>query len=78
MKAVVVVVGIIAAGISAGCWFWASIVKPSYPMAYLGGPPKEVKERIDLQARLNAIGAAFSGITVICQGILMYLPDDPK
>jgi hypothetical protein len=66
--------GVCAGGASATCWFWASILKPSYPMAYLDGPPQEIIERMDFQARLNALGAAAAGTTILCQAILMAQP----
>lgn len=73
-QVIVSVTGILAAAISATCWFWASVIKPSYPAAYLSGPPQEIVDRMNLQSLLNAIGAAAAGITVLCQAGLMAYP----
>lgn len=74
MFQVIAAAGVFSAAVSATCWFWASVIKPSYPAAYLSGPPKEIVDRMNRQASLNAIGAAFAGITVLCQAGLMALP----
>lgn len=65
--------GIVAAAVSATSWFWASVIKPSYPTAYLSGAPSDVVERMNRQSLLNAIGAAAAGVTVLCQAALIYL-----
>ena len=57
----------ITAILSAGLWFWSALLKPAYPMAYASGPPKEVVDRMNLQARLNACAAALTGVTVLLQ-----------
>jgi hypothetical protein len=66
--------GFITAMLSAGSWFWASILKPVYPMGYISGPPKEIVDRLNFQSKLNAAGAFLAGISVICQGVGQILP----
>ncbi|WP_133675360.1 hypothetical protein [Aquamicrobium defluvii] len=64
---------ILAAGsgfISAGLWFWASVLNFPAPAAYLSGAPDHVLKRIKLIGRLNAGGAAFAGLAITLQSIV--------
>lgn len=67
-------VGIIAGAVSAVCWFWASCAKPVYPLAYLGGPPQDIIDRMNRVAKLNSIAAGAAGVMILCQAGLIAYP----
>jgi|HubBroStandDraft_6_1064221.scaffolds.fasta_scaffold3424516_1 hypothetical protein len=73
MKGIFIVVAIVAAFASAGFWLWSALLKPVYPMGYLSEPPKEVVDRIRLQAWLNAIAAALTGLSAALQGWILVI-----
>ncbi len=59
--------------IAAAVWFWSAWIKPSYPLAYLDGPPPQIVDRINRQARLNGIAAAFTGASALLQCIALVI-----
>ncbi|MER9895979.1 hypothetical protein NKJ40_28760 [Mesorhizobium sp. M0119] len=69
----VTMIGVVSAAASAFFWFWSARIPPSYPMAYLSGPPDKIVKQMDLQAKLNAWAATMAGIAVLCQGILIAI-----
>jgi hypothetical protein len=73
MKGILTVASIVAAFASAAFWFWSAAIKPAYPMAYLSGPPKNVVDRMNKQAWLNAIAAALTGLSAALQGATLLL-----
>lgn len=68
---IVSIVGVVTAAGSAVCWFMSARIPTSYPLAYLGGPPANVKRNMDCQTRLNAWAAGLAGVAVLCQGLLL-------
>lgn len=63
----------VTAFIAAVVWSWSALIKPSYPTAYLDGPPPQIISRIDRQAKLNGIAAAFTGVSALLQCIALAI-----
>lgn len=69
MTLVQILNGISAATALSSAVFWvrSALVEPIIPLAWLGGPPKEISDRIRRQAKLNSWAAILSGITASLQ-----------
>ena len=63
----------LSAMISAGLWFWSAKLRPVYPMGYLSGPPQKIVDTVNLQSKLNAWAALFTGLSVLAQAAIAYL-----
>ncbi len=63
---------IIFALVSAGLWFWSAKLRPVYPIGYLSGPPQEIVDAVNMQSKLNAWAAVATGLSVLCQGALVF------
>lgn len=57
---------------SAVLWFWSAKLRPVYPMGYLSGPPQEIVDTVNKQSKLNAWAAVATGLSVLCQGALVF------
>lgn len=60
--------------LSALFWIKASSIEPAMPMAYLSGPPEEVSDRVQGQAKWNSRGAFFAGLAALCQSAALIAP----
>jgi hypothetical protein len=73
MPIVVTVVGVISGFVSAACWFWSAWLETPLPLAYLSSPPPGVITRIRTQSRLNQAAAFLAGVTMACQGLMLFI-----
>lgn len=72
MKTLFTAGAIVFALISAVLWFWSARLRPVYPMGYLSGPPQEIVDAVNTQSKLNAWAAVATGLSVLCQGALVF------
>lgn len=69
MKTIISVASLLLSAISAGLWFWSAKMKPVYPTGYLSGPPREIVDALNFQAKLNAWAAFTTGLSVAFQAV---------
>jgi len=64
---VIKVLGVLAAGLSAGCWIRAAALGTPLLETYWDGPPENIAARLRAQWRWNAAAAWFAALASLLQ-----------
>ena len=66
-------ISIVLGFLSAAAWLLASIIPPSAPDSYYGGPPATVLSKYKWGTRLNAAGALLAALSMAAQAVSTLL-----